>query len=388
MLQAMAEASPPKWHLAHTTWFFDNFILRATLPDYRPFDPLFHHLFNSYYETVGTFHPRHQRGLLSRPTLAEVMAYRAHVDRQILDLLQECADGREENLEFLVLLGTHHEQQHQELFFTDTLYNFSCNPAAPAVVPIGPQSERRAPPLAFIDYPGGNAKIGQARDNRAFGFDNERPRHRVYVQPFRLANRLVTNGEYLEFLNDDGYRRPEFWLADAWARVQTEIWTAPLYWQNPDGQWQSLTLAGRRALSPDSPVAHLSYYEADAYARWRGKRLATEAEWEVAATGQPIQGNFLDSGHYRPLAPKAGAGCQQLFGDLWEWTSSPYGAYPGFRPEAGSLGEYNGKFMCNQMVLRGGSCVTPRDHIRATYRNFFPPQARWQFAGVRLAEDG
>ena len=388
VLQAMPDASPPKWHLAHTSWFFDNFILRARQPDYQPFHPAFHHLFNSYYETVGTFHPRPQRGVLSRPTVDEVMAYRRHVDAEIKTLIDSTPESDWPELAFLILLGTHHEQQHQELFYTDTLFNFSCNPLRPAIQQLPTEAEQSvAPELRFVEFPGGVIEIGAPRGGLdSFSFDNERPRHRVYLEPYRLANRLVTNAEYQRFLMDDGYRRADLWLSDGWALVNQANWNAPLYWEQRDEGWWSMTIGGMQPVNPAAPVAHLSFYEADAYARWAGKRLPSEAEWENAATGLTVQGNFLEDGCLRPRPAPDAPGLQQLYGDLWEWTASPYSPYPGFRPETGSLGEYNGKFMCNQMVLRGGSCVTPHGHIRDTYRNFFPPQARWQFSGLRLAE--
>ena len=394
VIQAMPDASPPKWHLAHTTWFFDNFVLRARQTGYKPFNPQFHYLFNSYYESVGPFHPRPQRGLLSRPTTGQVMAYRRHVDDEISKLIDSTAPAAWPELAFLILLGTHHEEQHQELFYTDTLYNFSRNPMRPAiqsgVVSSGELAETTTKPLAYRDFPGGVIELGAVNsDIEHFTFDNERPRHRVYLEPYRLANRLVTNAEYQAFMADGGYRRAELWLSDGWSVVRERGWREPLYWEQRDGGWWSMTVAGMQPLQPAAPVTHLSYYEADAYARWAGKRLPTEAEWEHAAAGLadgPAHGNFLEHGHLRPMPASGEEPLQQMFGDVWEWTASPYSPYPGFRPEAGSLGEYNGKFMCNQMVLRGGSCVTPRDHIRSTYRNFFPPDARWQFSGLRLAE--
>ncbi|RLA09950.1 MAG: ergothioneine biosynthesis protein EgtB [Gammaproteobacteria bacterium] len=386
-LQAMADASPPKWHLAHTTWFFETFILEQFEPGFKPFNPQFRHLFNSYYETVGTFHPRPQRGLLSRPSVAEVLDYRANIEQRLQTLVEQCDKRTWQTIEPLILLGTHHEQQHQELLFTDTLYNFSLNPLAPTYrnhqggLSVAPESHS---PLTFTDFDGGLHEIGA--DSSDFSFDNESPRHPVYLQPYRLANRLVTNSEYLEFIEDQGYQTAVLWLSDGWAKIQNEQWQQPLYWQQTEEGWREFSLYGLRPLDLAAPVSHLSYFEADAFATWAGKRLPTEAEWEQAAAGQPIAGNLLDSDHLKPVPSAASDGIQQLYGDVWEWTASPYNPYPGFKAPAGPVGEYNGKFMCNQMVLRGGSCVTPADHIRATYRNFFPADARWQFSGIRLAD--
>lgn len=380
-VQAMPDVSPPKWHLAHTTWFFETFILAST-PGYRVFDPRFPALFNSYYAGAGAIFPRSQRGWLARPTVADVMRYRAHVDSHILALLDNPAPpGIGEKLGFLLALGLNHEQQHQELLLTDIKYNFSINPLDPVYCEHAPVDGSVSPPLAFLEYDGGIHPIGYAGDG--FAYDNESPRHRVYVDPFRLASRPVTNGEFLEFMEAGGYREPSYWLADGWHLAQTQDWQQPLYWRRGDTGWRIVTLGGVRHLEPGQPVCHVSFYEADAYARWAGKRLPTEAEWEVAAGCASIDGNFLDSGHYHPVAGERAA---LFFGNIWQWTQSAYGAYPGFRPLAGTLGEYNGKFMSGQMVLRGGSCVTPADHIRASYRNFFYPGQRWQFSGFRLAE--
>ena len=395
VVQSMPDASPAKWHLAHTTWFFEQFVLRPHLAGYRPFDAQFEYLFNSYYDAVGPRHARPERGLLTRPALSEVRAYRAHVDEHMAALLAS-SHGVPSKLQSLVLIGLHHEQQHQELLLTDILHAFSCNPLRPsyrsfhADPPLA--AAPSAAPLAFVAFPGGLREIGA--DGRGFAFDNESPRHTVYLRPFRLAERPVSNGDWLAFIGDGGYLRPELWLSDGWATVQAEAWQAPLYWQRDGGEWSTMTLAGQRSLDPAAPVCHVSFYEADAYARWAGKRLPSEAEWEFAAGRVSAAGNLLDAGApqrspLRPLpGPAAGSGkLRQLFGDVWEWTQSPYAPYPGFRPAAGAVGEYNGKFMCNQMVLRGGSCVTPAGHVRASYRNFFYPHQRWQFAGLRLAED-
>ncbi len=391
-LQSMPDASPPKWHLAHTTWLFETFLLQPFLPGYRPFHPQFGYLFNSYYEAVGARHPRPQRGLLSRPTVREVYAYRSHVDAEMQRLLESPGSAWTE-FEPLLTLGLHHEQQHQELFLTDLKHGFSVNPLRPAYAAGRPDAPAGSTPLAWVPFSGGVHEIGfPAAQEGEFCFDNETPRHRVYLQDYRLASRLVTCGEYRQFMVDGGYRRPEWWLSEGWRTVQERGWTAPLYWEERDGEYRQMTLHGMRPVDPDEPVCHVSYFEADAFARWAGKRLPTEAEWEHAAESLsplgPTEGNFVESGHFHPVPAGAeGEGLRQFFGDVWEWTASPYVPYPGFRPATGAVGEYNGKFMCNQFVLRGGSCATPRSHIRATYRNFFPPDARWQFTGLRLADD-
>ncbi|HEY0943384.1 MAG TPA: ergothioneine biosynthesis protein EgtB [Steroidobacter sp.] len=384
VVQSMPDASPAKWHLAHTSWFFEQFLLRPMLSGYRPFQAGFEYLFNSYYQSVGPMHQRPERGLLTRPTVQEVFAYRKHVDEHMLKLL----DSREEDDEQtapLVKLGINHEQQHQELLLTDIKHLLSRNPLLPAYTskPL-PAMEARAPgPLQFLTFEGGVGEIGAT--GKHFCFDNETPRHRTLVEPYALGDRLVTNGEYLEFIRAGGYRRPEFWLSDGWSTVNQEGWTRPFYWA--PGLDSEFTLRGLQPLDARAPVTHLSYYEADAFARWANARLPTEAEWELAARSLPVRGNLLKPDVLTPLPAGDTAGLKQMFGDVWEWTASPYVAYPGYRPPAGALGEYNGKFMCNQLVLRGGSCATPADHVRATYRNFFYPQARWQFMGVRLARD-
>jgi ergothioneine biosynthesis protein EgtB len=379
MVQSMPDASPAKWHLAHTTWFFEQFVLGHD-PHYRPRDPAWHYLFNSYYQSVGPMHARPQRGLLSRPALEDVLGWRRYVDEAVSErLLRE----DHASVAALVELGLQHEQQHQELLLTDVQHAFWSNPLLPAYLHgSDPGGLSDALPLHFLPGREGVVEIGHAGEG--FAFDNETPRHRTWLSPHALANRLVTNEEFAAFVHDGGYREPSLWLSDGWATVQREGWQRPLYWQ-PDLA-SAFSLAGVQALDPAAPVCQVSYYEADAFARWAGARLPTEAEWESAAAARPAEGNLLDGTPRLPQAAR-GVGLAQMYGDAWEWTASPYVAYPGFRPLPGSLGEYNGKFMCGQWVLRGGSCATPRNHVRASYRNFFPPQARWQFAGLRLAKD-
>jgi ergothioneine biosynthesis protein EgtB len=384
VVQSMPDVSPTKWHLAHTTWFFETFVL-AELPDHRPFHPRYGYLFNSYYNAVGERHARPQRGLLTRPTVDEIFAYRAHVDSRMAHLLARGAEGLPASLAAVVELGLHHEQQHQELLLTDIKHVLSCNPLLPAYREAPPGPTASAAELGWETYPEGVRWIGHEGDG--FAFDNETPRHRVFVEGFQLATRLVTNAEYLAFIADGGYQRPELWLSDGWNTVQATGWQAPLYWEQDDGQWYVFTLAGLQPVTPAEPVCHVSYYEADAFARWAGARLPTEMEWEEASAGAPLDGNFVESGRLHPAPAPAAPGLRQMLGDVWEWTASPYVPYPGYRTMEGALGEYNGKFMCSQIVLRGGSCATSLAHIRPTYRNFFPPDARWQFSGIRLARD-
>ena len=379
MVQSMADASPTKWHRAHTTWFFETFILLPHARGYRPFDERFTFLFNSYYKRLGGHPVRAQRGLWSRPSLAEVGDYRAHVDRHIAAMLR---DGVSPEIERLLELGVNHEQQHQELILTDIKHALWVSPLQPAYTESSTEPCQAAP-MQWLDYPGGEREIGYRGDG--FCFDNETPRHSLLLRPFRLASRLITSGEYLEFMNDGGYRRPELWLSEGWDEACGNAWDAPLYWHRDGDRWLQFTLAGERDVEPAEPVCHVSYFEADAYARWVGARLPLEAEWEVAATALPVAGNLLEERRLHPAAAR-GSGLQQMFGDCWEWTASPYVGYPGYQPDPGALGEYNGKFMCNQMVLRGGSCATPRSHVRSSYRNFFPARARWQFSALRLAK--
>jgi ergothioneine biosynthesis protein EgtB len=386
--QSMPEASPVKWHLAHTTWFFETFVLPKAVPGHRPPDRAYRELFNSYYQSVGAQHPRPQRGLLTRPSLDEVRAYRSRVDDALLSWLE---DGADPELLAVVELGLHHEQQHQELILTDLKHLFGCNPLRPAYrAQVLARGEPSA--LRWQSHPEGVFEIGHG--GPGFAFDNESPRHRVFVEAFELASRPVSCGEYLEFMADGGYGRSELWLSEGWRAVFERGWQAPLYWERSGELWLQHTLAGLREVDPAEPVCHVSHFEADAFARWAGARLPDEAEWELVAADAGQDGNLAESGRLHPAAapPRGaeatpGAGPQQLFGDVWEWTRSSYGPYPGFRPLAGGLGEYNGKFMSGQLVLRGGSCATPRSHIRASYRNFFYPSDRWQFSGLRLARD-
>lgn len=383
-LQAMPDASPAKWHLAHTTWFFETFLLSEHLTGYKLDNPAFRNLFNSYYNSVGDRPLRAMRHILSRPSLEEVHAYRLHVDRAMDHLLACELPSAVLNL---ALLGINHEQQHQELILTDAKFGLAANPLQPAYRDMGglaADSPGPTPAMRWQAFSGGVYPIGS--DGDGFSFDNESPRHNVFLQPYRMASRLVTNGEYLEFMCDSAYNTAGLWLSEGWDTVRSNQWCAPLYWEMRDGQWWHYTLdGGTRPVRVDEPVCHVSYYEADAFARWAGARLATEFEWEVAARVCKIDGNFLESGALHPRGASDGAGLTQMFGDVWEWTASAYLPYPGFQPAAGAVGEYNGKFMCNQMVLRGGSCATPQPHMRPTYRNFFPPHARWQFMGIRLA---
>jgi ergothioneine biosynthesis protein EgtB len=378
MLQSMPDCSPAKWHLAHTTWFFETFILSPYISGYKTFDSRYKQLFNSYYKQLGSHPYRGARGLMSRPSLDEIHAYRAHVDKAMLHHLEV----PDERTAALVEVGLNHEQQHQELILTDIKHALWSMPLRPERAE-GPRSVKNAEPLQWIEFEGGIREIGH--EGAGFSFDNETPRHQVLLTPFKLASRLVTNAEYLEFMNDGGYRRPELWLSDGWDAVCAQGWKSPFYWEEREGHWFDFSYDGMREVDPAAPVCHVSYYEADAFAHWSKARLPREDEWEVAASQVSTNGTFLESEKLRPQ-PASGQGLQQMFGDVWEWTASPYVAYPGFAPAAGAIGEYNGKFMCNQFVLRGGSCATPESHIRASYRNFFPPHVRWQFMGIRLAK--
>lgn len=391
VVQSMDDASPTKWHLAHTTWFYESFILKPTLPDYREFSADFEYCFNSYYESKGDRHPRARRGLLTRPSVAEVRDYRAHVDAALSRLFTDgFVDGPPDPLAALIELGINHEQQHQELLLTDILSLFAAQPLRPAYRQPSPRASdapSEAIDLEFLSFSGGIHAIGY--EGSGFSYDNEGPRHEALLYPYRLANRCVTNGEWLAFMEAGGYREPLLWLADGWATVNAHRWEAPLYWEERDGAWHQMTLDGLLPIDAAAPVTHISYYEANAFANWAGKRLPTEFEWEAATAGYPLTGNDLTTGALRPRPAVGSRGrLAQLFGDVWEWTSSSYLPYPGYKPAPGAVGEYNGKFMVSQNVLRGASCATAPGHIRASYRNFFYPQQRWQFTGLRLAEDG
>lgn len=386
VVQSGPECSPAKWHLGHTTWFWETFVCRPHAPGWRAVDPAYDYLFNSYYEALGPRQARGSRGLMTRPSLDEVLDYRARVEEGVEAALS--ADGQ---LSSLMELGFAHEEQHQELLLMDVQHLFASQPMRPTYAPRrSPRADAPPEPLRWLEYPGGLAQIGAADDDE-FAFDNERPRHRVWLQPYALADRLITNGEWLSFMADGGYTRPELWLSDGWSWVHAEAVAGPLYWELRDGVWMRTSLNGLEAVETGEPVSHVSLYEADAYARWAQARLPTEAEWEAAAAGLPTDGVYLgdepDLGPLRPRPAPPGAGLRQMFGDLWEWTASAYQPHPGFRPAEGALGEYNGKFMINQAVLKGGCCATPGGHARASYRNFFFPGQRWQFSGVRLARD-
>ena len=398
VIQSMADVSPTKWHLAHTSWFFETFVLEKAITSYKSPDPNFAYLFNSYYVQAGERHCRPKRGLISRPTLEQTFKYREHVDLHMLDFMENATLEQVELFAPIVEIGLHHEQQHQELMVTDIKHVFSENPMKPAY-----SNELNTPPSSspceteWVNFPDGVYWIGA--DGEDFTYDNEQPRHRVFTNNFSMADRLVTNGEYIEFIEDGAYKRPELWLSEGWGVVESNGWEAPLYWEKTDGNWHYYTLSGLREVNPNEPVCHVSLYEAEAYSSWAGARLPTEAEWEVASDGLEIEGNFVENNHLHPIPlspepkiPKPispgpnGNPLRQMYGDLWEWTRSAYLPYPGFKASSGALGEYNGKFMSSQMVLKGGSCATSITHIRNTYRNFFYPDSRWQFMGIRLAK--
>jgi ergothioneine biosynthesis protein EgtB len=388
VVQSMPDVSPTKWHLAHTSWFFETFILKVWMPGYQPEVPEYAYLFNSYYNAAGDMHRRDLRGLISRPTVAEACRFRRSIDEHTRELLENADDELLEQIEPVFTIGLHHEQQHQELLVTDIKHVFAQNPLYPVF-----RERKEAParpaiaPCGFVDFEEGIVEIGYA--GGGFSYDNEGPRHRALVPAFSLATRPVTNGEYIEFIAAGGYQRPEYWLSLGWMTVSEQRWEAPLYWTKQDGRWWNFTLAGMRPVDDAEPVTHISHFEADAFANWSGARLPTEFEWERAAIDLPIEGNFVDTErfHPAPVASAPGGNLQQMYGDVWEWTRSAYLPYPGYRAAPGALGEYNGKFMSNQMVLRGGSCATSQNHMRPTYRNFFQPEKRWQFTGIRLARD-
>jgi ergothioneine biosynthesis protein EgtB len=387
-VQTMPDVSPTKWHRAHVTWFFETFVLSGHEPGFAKFDDSYWYLFNSYYESVGERYPRPDRGLITRPGVEDVRRYRSTVDERVRALLTSLPEPVLAGVRPVVELGFHHEQQHQELLLMDIKHVLSHNPLAPVYLP-AKLATATPTPMGWVDVPGGLVEVGYAGDG--FHFDNEGPRHRVFLEPYRLADRLVTNGEWLEFMADGGYRRHELWLSEGWHLSRAQGWRAPLYWISDGDSWYQHTLGGTRPVDPDEPVCHVSFYEAEAYASWAGARLPSEAEWEHAAvlSGREVAGNFADSGAYHPVpAGPPDGGLRQLYGDCWEWTSSAYHPYPGYRPPAGAIGEYNGKFMANQMVLRGGCAFTPPDHARPTYRNFFPHHSRWMLSGVRLADGG
>jgi ergothioneine biosynthesis protein EgtB len=387
VVQSMPDVSPTKWHLAHTSWFFETFVLKAWQPSYRSEVPEYAYLFNSYYNAAGDMHRRDLRGLISRPTVAETYRFRESIDDCVVQLLEKANDALLSEMAPVLTLGLHHEQQHQELLVTDIKHVFAQNPLHPVFHSADANTATAAvPPQTFAEFDEAILSIGYEGDG--FSYDNEGPRHRALVGPFSLSNRLITNGEYLEFMEAGAYSRPEFWLSLGWTTVNEQRWRAPLYWEERDGAWWNFTLSGFRPVNESEPVTHISYFEADAYANWAGARLPTEFEWERVASELPITGNFVDDERFHAApASSSGSGFQQIYGDVWEWTRSGYLPYPGYRAGPGALGEYNGKFMCNQMVLRGGSCATSRDHIRPTYRNFFQPEKRWQFTGIRLARD-
>lgn len=389
VIQSMPDVSPPKWHLAHVTWFFEAFVVKPWLTGYRPLDEAYDHLFNSYYETHGQPFARARRGVLSRPGVEEIRRYRAWVDRAMLELLDAPPAKAREEIARRTALGLHHEQQHQELLLMDIKHILAQNPLYPAYRSDLPGAAPDAAPARprWLPYAGGLKEMGAPETG--FAYDCERPRHRTFIEDFQLASHPVSNGEYLSFVVDGGYARAELWLSDGWAQVREQRWHAPLYWVRLGREWHEMTLGGLRPLDLAAPVCHLSFYEADAYARWAGARLPSEAEWELAAAHLPVRGNLLESDCLQPMASTESPAEQpaQLFGDVWEWTASAYRPYPGFRPLEGTLGEYNGKFMSGQMVLRGGCCATPGSHLRASYRNFFPPSARWPFTGLRLAKE-
>ncbi len=388
VIQSMPDVSPTKWHLAHTSWFFETFILSKALKGYESPSPQYAYLFNSYYVKAGQRHHRPKRGLISRPTVEETYSYRNHVNESMLRFMEDSDEKEWSKYAPSIEIGIHHEQQHQELMLTDIKHVFSENPLRPVYAIKTGNGAGETPKEQWIEFPEDLCTIGHS--GNGFAYDNELPLHKEYVEPCKLGSRLVTNGEYMEFIEDGGYETPELWLSEGWSTVEANNWKAPLYWEHGEYGWKCFTLLGMREIAPGEPVCHVSYFEADAYARWADARLPTEAEWEIAAADIPVEGNFVDDRTFHPVAAGKKSpedALIQIYGDVWEWTQSPYSPYPGFKTLPGALGEYNGKFMCNQYVLRGGSCATSKSHIRKTYRNFFPPDARWQFMGIRLAKD-
>ncbi len=384
VIQPMENASPAKWHLAHTSWFFETFVLGKFLPDFESLHPQYAYFFNSYYLQTGVPFTRAKRGLLSRPTVKEVFEYRAYVNEQMEAFIQNTDEHTWKEAASVVEIGNHHEQQHQELILTDLKYLFAQNPLLPEYLNVEVEYSEKIADLNWVAFEQGLVEVGSKGDE--FTYDNEHPHHRTFVQDFELSDRLITNAEYLEFMKAGGYERSEYWLDEGWSTVKKEEWKAPLYWFEREGSWFNYTLSGARQVNPAEPVTHISYFEADAFARWKGVRLPTEQEWEFASQNLEIKGNFVEDQAFHPVPLKEKeAGIKQMFGDVWEWTMSSYAPYPGYKPLPGALGEYNGKFMANQYVLRGGSCATSNSHIRRTYRNFFPSNARWQFSGLRLA---
>ena len=386
VIQSMPDVSPTKWHLSHTSWFFETFVLKEASGNYKSLHPQYAYLFNSYYIQAGKRFERPKRGLLSRPSVKEVFQYREYVDRNMFEFLENSDEETFRKSAPVIEIGLHHEQQHQELMLTDIKHVFSINPLHPVYTNIEDKRIGNIPPVNWIPFEEGIYKIGHA--GKSFSYDNETPHHKEFVETFSLASRLITNNEYIKFIDDGGYKKPELWLSDGAAILAAEKWNAPLYWEKVDGEWWNFKLTGFKKVNPDEPVCHISFYEADAFSRWAGARLPTETEWEIAASDQEIKGNFVENNNFHPAPVSEEKNeLKQMFGDVWEWTRSSYSPYPGYKTLPGALGEYNGKFMSGQMVLRGGSCATSVTHIRKTYRNFFPPDARWQFMGIRLAKD-
>ncbi|MEX0722450.1 MAG: ergothioneine biosynthesis protein EgtB [Gracilimonas sp.] len=384
VVQVTENASPAKWHLAHTTWFFETFLLEKEVKDYDPVHPQYSYLFNSYYLQTGVPHCRARRGNISRPTVKQVFEYRKSINEHVIDLIRSATEEQYKKWAPIIEIGIHHEQQHQELLMTDLKYMFAQNPLNIAYKKVDRPRVESIPELSWSSFKEGVFEVGHKGDG--FGYDNEFPRHKTYIHDFELANRLVTNGEYIEFIESGAYGEPQWWLDEGFSTIRDEGWQAPLHWQRKEGEWCQFTLSGMEKVDPNEPVAHVSYFEADAYARWKGFRLPTEQEWEVATESLKVEGNFVDAGYLHPAALQTEEeGLQQMFGEVWQWTQSSYAPYPGYKPLPGALGEYNGKFMCNQYVLRGGSCATSKLHFRKTYRNFFHTNERWQFTGIRLA---